>query len=1018
MGEKLVVGPFNRGLRNDRPAFMIDNESFPTLINAYQWRGRVKRKRGTQFICRLQRFFNSTISSYKPTNNTIVLVAGAANILTGFATFQTNAQLVPGSITIIDITAGNTYTDNSLGILTGVPAGTGTVNYATGTITITGGAGDTISASFSYYPILPVLGLEELILQGMQFPGTMAFDTTYSYEISTAFPYTAHSVSFYKNPSSGTYPGYIQKTNWTPVNWNSQDYQQVWTVNYQGALWATNGITVPFTTTNIGMQFKPITAIAITAAGPPAIAQLTIAGHGLVVGDFLFINEVANVITPPSGITGINFQTGYVIAVIDANNVSVEFPNATLGGVYSTGGIAQYLTSSSDPTKDTLRYYDGDPTNGSSSTPTFLPGKGWVNFSPPLSEFNFSIATLVPQAVYYLVGARGILPFKDRLVFFGPVIQTSTGVPIYLQDAIVFSQNGTPYYTVSFSGSVFNPTTPPGFVPILVPTNQTATPSAYWEDQTGFGGSISAGIDRAMTTFNTNEDALIVGFDPNIQTRIIYSGNDLQPFNFFLINSELGSSSTFSAINMDYGVITKGNRAYVVTSQTQVERIDLEIPDQVFETKLTNNGTERVTAQRDFINEWIYFTYPSDQIAYRYPTQTLQYNYRDRSWGIFFESYTTYGSFRKQTGFTWATVGNIYPTWNDWNEPWDAGESELLQPLVIGGNQQGFVLGRGVGTGEGTSLFIEAISGSTITSPDHCLNTGDYIVITGALGTVDPQINSFTFQITVVDNNNFTIEPNLTGSFTYLGGGLITRIYVPLILTKQFPVAWEMARKTRLGPQQYLFTTTQTGQITLQIYLSQNSSTPYNGGPIVPSALSTNNTLIYSQILYTCPESTNLGLVPISSNMSNPANTNLQIVTAGQQAQTWHRMNTSLIGDTVQIGFTLSVEQISGEDPVDNPIVITGITQANPAVLTVTPPFNMNTGSLVEINGVLGMIQLNGNVYVVSAVGPTSITIDVNSTFFSPYMSGGTVEQVSSNAFSEIELHGFILDVQPSQLLV
>ncbi len=36
MGQKLVVGPFNMGLRNDRPAFMIDNENFPVLKNAYQ----------------------------------------------------------------------------------------------------------------------------------------------------------------------------------------------------------------------------------------------------------------------------------------------------------------------------------------------------------------------------------------------------------------------------------------------------------------------------------------------------------------------------------------------------------------------------------------------------------------------------------------------------------------------------------------------------------------------------------------------------------------------------------------------------------------------------------------------------------------------------------------------------------------------------------------------------------------------------------------------------------------------
>jgi hypothetical protein len=131
-------------------------------------------------------------------------------------------------------------------------------------------------------------------------------------------------------------------------------------------------------------------------------------------------------------------------------------------------------------------------------------------------------------------------------------------------------------------------------------------------------------------------------------------------------------------------------------------------------------------------------------------------------------------------------------------------------------------------------------------------------------------------------------------------------MYIPFVQTKQFPVAWGMARKTRLGPQQYLFTTTDEGQVTLLIYLSQNADDPYNNGPIIPDSNSTNNGLIYSTVLYTCPESTNLGLTP--------ANINLNMVTALAQAQTWHRMNTSLLGDTVQLGFTLNDEQMRDPD--------------------------------------------------------------------------------------------------------
>lgn len=900
MGEKIIVGPVNRGLRNDVTPFNIDNDSFPILLNAYQWRGRVKRKRGTSFLTRLKRYFNSTSISYNSGSTTITLNgSGAGNLLTGFS-LQTNGNIVPGSVTI---TVGlNTYTDPAKD---GTLNPSGSINYATGAIIIAAEAGNNASATFNYYPDLPVMGLEDFTTTSSQFPGTIAFDTTYSYNILQTFPYNNYDVSFYKNPPTATYPGYTEKTNITPTSWNGQNYQQFWTVNYQSALWATNGITMPFTVTNIGMQFKPITNVVIGAAGPPALVNLTIAGHGLVVGDFLFLNEIV-------GITGINFQTGYVTVVVDPNTVTVELPNATLGGAYSSGGIAQYLTNRSDVTKDCLRWYDGDPTDGNATTPTLNGHKGWVNFAPPLSRLDYSISE-EPADQYYLVGARMIVPFKDRLLFLGPVIQTSTpNSQVYLRDTIIYSQDGTPFYTASFTGDPSLSTTV--FNPILVPTDETAAPNAYWEDLTGFGGFIQAGIAQDINTVSSNEDVLLIGFTKQ-QARVIFTGNDIIPFNFYTINSEYGSASTFSIINMDKGALSIGSRGIIITSQVEARRIDLEIPDEVFEIKLSDNGFERICAQRDFISEWIYFTYPVNQINYAFPTQTLQYNYRDDSWGIFRESYTTYGSFRKVTGYTWATIGTVFPTWASWNEPWNAGSSTLLQPLVIAGNQQGFVVVRDDGTQESNSLYIRDITNSTVTSPDHCLNNGDYIVISGALGTVASAVNGKIFSVSQVTQNNFVLNPPITAGLTYLGGGLIKRMYVPFIQSKQFPAAWGMARKTRLGPQQYLFTTTDDAQVQLLIFLSQDSDNPYNSGNIVPSSNVTNNSLVYSTVLYTCVESSNLGLTPANTNLQmisyiNAAETNA----SSSQAQIWHRVNTSLIGDTVQIAISLSDEQMRDTD--------------------------------------------------------------------------------------------------------
>jgi hypothetical protein len=894
MGEKIVIGPIDKGIRKDRTAFNIDNDSFPTLINAYQWRGRIKRKRGTSLLGRLSRFLAKTDGAGNRTIN-ITPIPIASGIVS--FTIGTDIFYDPGGA-------------NPVTLLTN-SSGSAVLDRIAGTLTI---LGSKASTAILYFPTLPVMGLEDLDLTQTQFPGNLAFDTTYSYNISTAFPYNIWDVSFYKNPAADSVnlPTYVPKSTPTPLNWNGQNYQQFWSTNYQGALWVTNGIDVEFTGSAIGMQFKPITGIPAYINAPPGVpngvvADLTIVGHGLVVGDFVFVNEV-------QGITGINFQSGYVVQVLPGlNDVNVIFPFSKFTGAYSSGGIAQYLTSNANPAIDCLRWYDGDPTNGSTTNQMFVQGNGWVNFSPPLSQAIYSISDL-PAAQYYLVGARLMLPFKDRLLFFGPVIQSSTGSPKYLQDTVIYSQNGTPYYTASYTNIPNDAIDTPvsagtTFHPILVPINQTATSPAWFEDQTGFGGFATAGISQEITTVGVNEDALIVGFNRS-QTRFLYTGNDIVPFVFYLINSELGSSSTFSTIIFDQGVMTRGHRGIVVTSQTSCSRIDSDVIDQVFEMSLNNNGTERITSQRDFINEWVYLTYCGNQNANIFPTQTLQYNYRDLSWAIFNESYTTYGTFRPTTGLTWAILPADL-TWETWNDPWNSSSSNLRQPVVIAGNQQGFIVFRAIEdseTSEATSLTIQNISSSTITCPNHCLNQNDYIIISGVLGTIASSVNGKVFSVaTIPDLNSFTLNPSI-GSGTYQGGGLITRIYNPFIQTKQFPAAWQLSRKTRLGPQQYLLSTTPNAQITLLIFLSQNSGTAYNNPEypfevqIIPSINSQNNSLIYSTVLYTCPESTNLGLTP--------ANINLQISTAQQQAQTWHRMNTSLIGDTVQIGFTMNDTQL------------------------------------------------------------------------------------------------------------
>ena len=866
--DQIYIGNFSKGLTKNRLPFNIDNDAFPMLYNFYIWRGRAKRKRGTYLLGQLE---NQIEMSQTPNNWQVQapilneLTGQAYNLISGFS-LGSSASITPGSIEVTGVIDGTTYTDpagDGVLVATGGTGTGGTINYASGLITIYAGGGQVITGTFSYYPGLPVMGLEDLVKDGTDsnFPLLLSFDTDFAYQFNeSASPKYFYSVSYYKGSNN-------------PVEWHGQDYQQFWSTNYQGAFWATNN--------NPGMLFENISTITV---GNPTIIT-TASAHGLVTGDYVWFNEITGA---DAGL--LNYQT-LQITKTGANTFTVAVD--TTGKAINNSGIFQTLTATPPGiTADGIKWYDGDPTSGTGYPTTT--NYGWVNFAPPLTATTTGIVDF-PANLYYLVGALMITPFKDRLLFFSPWVQTSTGQPIQLPDTVIWSWNGTPYYTTSGVS--------PNYTSVLVPTNQTANPTAYYVDETGKGGYLSSGLDQNIVTISDNEDVILVGFTGR-QTRFVYTGNDFSPFLFFNINSELGSSCTFSSISLDRGGIAIGSYGVTMTTQQSSQRIDLDIPDEVFSIMNENNGNLRVNSARDFYREWIYFCYPSDSSTWKFPTRTFLYNYREGFWGVLYENFTAHGRYRSTDGYTWATVP--FESWNTWTETWNSGVINAEFPVVVGGNPQGYVLVKGQGTGEGNSGTIIALSQSStgntqINSINHCVEQGDYLYFTGFIFTsvVDDTISNIVgMVIEIVDANNFIVDINYPTYGSYLGNGKYARLSQPLLQTKQFPIYWQEGRQVRLGTQQYLMDFTSSGQCTVNIYLSMDPTNAWND-PLINVAP---NSLLYSQLMYTCPESSNIGLTP--------ANTNLQMPTASSQKQIWHRFNTSLQGDSVQIGITLSDTQM------------------------------------------------------------------------------------------------------------
>jgi len=835
--ERLVLSDFSTGFETRLPAFKIDNEAFPYIVNAYPWRGRVKRKRGTDLLARLQRDFVDISAGSTDANGDISF--NLKTIIT--PNLESDSDIAPSSITVVVNGAApppiETFTEPATpdGTLVGDQGNFGTINYTTGAITITGSnPSETVTVSFGYYPSLPALGLntydEEVLSDDINFPTPVYFDQTYAYSYSDATG-QFFDVSFYKNSVTEN-----------RVTWTGAIYQQFWGINYKNALWVTNG--------KPGFHYEDIVSIGDQSSTTITVRLTT---NDLELGDVCFFNEVQGTTTE------INLQTGTVTtkpAGAPFDYVFTFSNTITVNTITPATGICQYLTHTLSGGGDGIRWYDGF--NSPSHT------KGFVNFSPPLESGN---------APPYLMGAKMIRVFKNRLIFFGTYEGRPGGTPVFYPDRVRASQNefnGPPYYSEIF------------------PDNQSFDAEAYMDNIGGKGYFTEAGTSENIISSTFAFDVVIVGFSSSWR-QLIYTQNEEDPFVFHTIDIEFGNESRFASITLKDGIVAPGDKGYVAATPSEVERIDLKIPDEIYQIDNANNGNEKVTAIRDHQNEWIFFTYPTpitylDMSENRFNNRTLLFNYTEGNYATLEESYTAYGIFRENQPYTWED--NPWGSWDtSGNATWESGFNLARFPNIACGNQQGFIMIRTNGTQEGKSLSITDITTATKTFEviDHGLEANQYVRVEDCLGVTEAndiiaRIASTPTKDTIV----LEFVPDITLTGTYIGLGVLRRIPNFTIYTKQFPNYWGAGKKIRVSNIRTLTNTTSVGEYIIQIFASQIAGVDSNNQAWIPT----------TQIVFTKPEKAFLAL----------------------QAQIWHRNIVSMTGDSLQFGFTMNDAQIRDYD--------------------------------------------------------------------------------------------------------
>jgi len=467
---------------------------------------------------------------------------------------------------------------------------------------------------------------------------------------------------------------------------------------------------------------------------------------------------------------------------------------------------------------------------GSMDPPRITDGATWADFAPPIYGQI--------DATNFLTNWLCMLPFRGRMVVFN----TWEGAQPNAQINSLNYSNRIRWSTIG------NP-----FIPYAAGPPATGS---WRDDIRGQGGFLDIPTSEDIVTVGFVRDNLVI-YCQRSTWQLRYTGRSIAPFQIERVNSELGAEGTFSAVQFDTSLVGIGDKGVVECDSYKSERIDIKIPDLVFQFQSTNNGDARVHGMRDFINRIAYWTFPLasgydsniPSASRIFPNRRIVYNYENDSWALFNDSLTAIGNYQIQSNRTWL---NTTIPWTQCEFTWvDQPEGD---PVIVGGNQQGFIEQLDELTTNDVSLYISAITGNgtantdpptVITSPNHNMSTGFVIGISG-IPDLTPfyTLNGGVFGIVVIDENNFELmtynatsqefsTPQQNAPGAYVGIGYINIRENFSIVSKKFNFLDE-GQSIQMGYIDVLMAATEreeAGAISLNVYLDYDDDQASNTVP-------------------------------------------------------------------------------------------------------------------------------------------------------------------------------------------
>lgn len=352
------------------------------------------------------------------------------------------------------------------------------------------------------------------------------------------------------------------------------------------------------------------------------------------------------------------------------------------------------------------------------------------------------------------------------------------------------------------------------------------------------------------------------------------------------------------------------------------------------------------------------------------------------------------------------------------------------------------------------SGITKANPGVVTTSSSHGLSNGDHVYITGVSGMTEvnsstipykvANVTSTTFELNDVDGNNV----NTTSYTTYSSGGVVNRIYEitspytasqvdtiqyvqsgsslyiahpdvsPRVLVRNSNTDWSISEIEFLPPPTY-----ESGYENTGVTVTPAATTGTGVNFTASSGLWLEADIGRQIINNSSGETGRASIVSITSSTVAVCDIIEDFTDTNAIASADWKIDLSpvcsLEVDKTQAGAIANIRSEYTSGSLGDRFSITGITAANPGVVTTSSAHGFSAGDRVQIKDVSGMTQVNGNVYTVGTTTSTTFQLkddnnnNVDTSGYTAYSSGGIVrkelDNLSIDAFRSADVGKYIL---------